>query len=176
MIEIEVVGIEKVEAFMRRMPLVTKRAARGAINDTLTHTRAGASKRIRSEFNILARDLKKQMVIKRATNAHLEGSVRIKGEPVPLLRFAARQTRKGVTAKIKKKGKRTLIRSAFMQTMDSGHKGAFKRLGRKRLPIAERKVISAPSMFRQHLDELEDDSLSFLDRRFKARMEYELSK
>ncbi len=43
----------------------------------------------------------------------------------------------GVSVQLNAQGPRTLIRSAFVATMKSGHKGIFRRRGDKRLPIDE---------------------------------------
>jgi hypothetical protein len=60
----------------------------------------------------------------------------VSGAPSPLSAFPHRQTRKGVTVSVNKNGSK-LIRSAFVATMKSGHKGVFVRRGNKRLPIDE---------------------------------------
>lgn len=51
------------------------------------------------------------------------------GTRIPLLDFSARQTKKGVSYKIDKKGKREKILHAFIGDMRSGHRGVFKRSG-----------------------------------------------
>lgn len=62
--------------------------------------------------------------------------MKVSGEPVPVSAFPHRQTKQGVVAEINV-GKRTLIKSAFVAMMASGHKGVFRRRGKTRLPIDE---------------------------------------
>lgn len=63
-------------------------------------------------------------------------TMRVRGEVVPVASFPHRQTRQGVRVEINT-GKTVLIRSAFLATMRSGHKGVFRRAGKARLPINE---------------------------------------
>ena len=48
-----------------------------------------------------------------------------------------------------KKNEVTTFKSAFVSTMKSGHKGIYQRVAKRSLPILEKRVISAPSMFEQ---------------------------
>lgn len=52
--------------------------------------------------------------------------MRVSGEPIPVSSFPVRQTKRGVSVAINT-GKRTLIKSAFIATMRSGHRGVFLR-------------------------------------------------
>lgn len=58
--------------------------------------------------------------------------------------FSAKQTKKGVTVRIKKSGGRKLIKHAFI-----GNQGRtmFMREGTKRLPIKSVKTVDVPQMF-----------------------------
>lgn len=89
--------------------------------------------------------------IVKATRAKLSGACSSTGALVPFFDgntgrplFAARQTAKGVTAKVLRNSSRKLIPRAFMGRMRSGHQGAFWRakVGARlaaRLPILELK-------------------------------------
>jgi hypothetical protein len=54
---------------------------------------------------------------------------------IPLYDFQARQTKRGVTARLGLR--RRTYPSTFIAKMPSGHPGAWKRTGKKRLPIVE---------------------------------------
>jgi hypothetical protein len=56
------------------------------------------------------------------------------GKEIPLAKYPARQTKRGVSVLVNK-GKRKLVRGAFLATMKSGHTGVFRREGKQRLPI-----------------------------------------
>lgn len=60
----------------------------------------------------------------------------VSGALVPVSAFPLRQTRKGISVAINT-GARSFIKSAFVATMKSGHRGVFLRSGKKRLPIKE---------------------------------------
>ena len=68
--------------------------------------------------------------------ARLAWRMDVSGALVPVSAYPHRQTRKGVSVAINK-GSRSLIRSAFVVTLKSGHKGVFLRKGDARLPIKE---------------------------------------
>lgn len=59
----------------------------------------------------------------------------------------------GIAVQILKGGKTTMLPSAFFARVNAGyhgfHIGAFNRKGKARLPIAEKRLISIPSMFNQ---------------------------
>jgi hypothetical protein len=97
-----------------------------AINHTLAKVRTASSKEIRQVYNISAKDIRQAISITKASRSNMTGFVIAKGKPIPLKAFKPRQTKQGVSVVIKK-GKRDLIRSAFLATMKSGHQGVFAR-------------------------------------------------
>nr|WP_080423625.1 phage tail protein [Burkholderia ubonensis] len=50
------------------------------------------------------------------------------GRPVALINYSARQGKGGVSAQVK--AGRTILRHAFIATMQNGHKGVFERTGK----------------------------------------------
>jgi hypothetical protein len=73
--------------------------------------------------------------------------MRVKGSRISLVKYGARQVRKGITVKVKKSGGRKLVRHAFIVTMPSGHVGVFTRDGRKRLPVSVHYGPGIPQLF-----------------------------
>ncbi len=101
--------------------------------------RAEAIRRIRAAKALKAKVVRKAMSKSRVATSvvsHMEWTISLDGKPVPLIEYRARQTKKGVTVAVNK-GKRSLVRSAFITTMKSGRKGVFVRRGKGRLPIDE---------------------------------------
>lgn len=96
-----------------------------AINHVAAKAKTQASRDIRQEYNVKAKDLKSAIYINKATRNYLEGTIIATGRPLPIMGFAARQTKKGVTVDVM--GQRKLIRGSFMATMNSGHRGVFAR-------------------------------------------------
>jgi hypothetical protein len=116
-----------------------KRALRKAGATALRDMRSEASKRIRTRKRISSRYVSRALSLRRPSGGDINSmkwSVLVSGEPVPLVAYPARQTAKGVSVEVNR-GKRTLIKGAFIATMKSGHKGVFRRRGKARLPIDE---------------------------------------
>lgn len=130
-----------------------------ALNKTATTARAQAGRNIRDAgYGIKVGAVKDAISIRRASPTELRSVVRATGRPIPLIKYSARQTAKGVTVAVK--NGRKLITHAFIATMGSGHKGVFIRTGnahkkvRKNgrviqsgLPIKELFGPSIPSAF-----------------------------
>lgn len=116
-----------------------RRALRKAGASALRDMKSEASKRIRARKRIKARYITRALTLRRAKGSDIgdmEWSIEVSGEAVPLVAYPARQMRKGVSVEVNR-GKRTLIKGAFISTMRSGHKGVFRRDGKARLPIKE---------------------------------------
>lgn len=116
-----------------------KRALRKAGATALRDMRSEASKRIRQRKRIKSRYITRALTLRRAKGADIAGmewAVDVSGEPVPLVAYPHRQTKKGVSVEVNR-GKRTLIKGSFVASMKSGHAGVFRRRGTARLPIDE---------------------------------------
>ena len=130
---------------------VGARALASALNRTLEQARTAMSREIRQEFNMPAAKVSAALRVRRASfkagrfrmEAVLESPSK-RGRSLNLINFAARQTRQGVTVKIKKGGPRKLIRGAFI-----GNDGrtVFIREGKSRLPIRAVQTIDVAQMF-----------------------------
>lgn len=115
------------------------RALRKAGATALRDMRAEASKRIRQRKRIRPSYISRALTLRRSSGsdiASMSWALRVSGEPVPLVAYPHRQTSKGVSVEVNR-GKRTLLKGAFVATMRSGHEGVFRRRGKGRLPIDE---------------------------------------
>lgn len=115
------------------------RALRKAGSTALRDMRSEATKRIRTRKRIKPSYISRALSLRRAKGsdiASMEWAVNVSGDPVPLVAYPHRQTAKGVSVEVNR-GKRTLLKGAFVATMKSGHEGVFRRRGRARLPIDE---------------------------------------
>ena len=146
--------IRQVQKLLAAVPRGWPKVASRAINRTATRARTRVVRAISSEVKIRQADVRKQIRVRRASYSRLEAHLVIWGRRIPLIRFGARQTRRGVTYQIGKAGGRKLIEHAFITTMPSGHHGVFIR-GRgqgpggmvRRLPIFERLGPSVPGIY-----------------------------
>ena len=116
-----------------------KRALRKAGATALRDMRSEASKRIRARKKIKTSYIRRAMTLQRSKGGDVSDfmvALNVSGEPVPLVAYPHRQTKKGVSVEVNR-GKRTLVKGSFKATMKSGHKGVFRRRGERRLPIDE---------------------------------------
>ena len=114
------------------------RAATRAINRTLTTVRADAARTVARDIGgVPVGQVRKAMEIVKARFRALHGRVLITGRRIPLIALRAsgpepsRGMGRGVSYSL---GGRHRIRSAFITTLKSGHRGVFKRV----LPSARR--------------------------------------
>ncbi len=140
----------------RIMPAIT-RAARKAGATALRDMRADASKRVRARKRIKAGVVSRAFILRRPRGSNTidggEWALDVRGTATSLTAYPARQTQKGVSVEVNR-GKRTLIKGAFIATMTrsgglggsavgahAGHKNVFIRQGKGRLPI--RKLLGS---------------------------------
>jgi hypothetical protein len=127
-------------ARLRGVPGALFRVLRASGSDAVRFLRTGSNRLIRQRKRFKASTLNRAMTLEYPSRARdiegLEWKLNVSGAPVPLAEFPHRQTAKGVSVGINV-SKRTLIKSAFVATMASGHEGVFEREGKSRLPISE---------------------------------------
>ncbi|MBW2342508.1 MAG: phage tail protein [Deltaproteobacteria bacterium] len=103
------------------------KVTRMAVNKTLTGVRTDATNEVSKVITPTKTRIRASISVKKMTTADDSAYVRCKGKQMPLIHFKARQTKKGVTVQVLKKGSRSLIKHAFIDDMRSGHKGVFVR-------------------------------------------------
>jgi len=137
-------GIERMLAGIpRALPKVVTRA----LNKTATGARAETVREIAAQVIIKQAEIRRNIVLKRASWRYWVASLRIKGRRIPLIAFRARQTKRGATYQIARTGGRKKLPHAFLATMPSGHKMVAKRKGMARLPIRELRGPSVVGVF-----------------------------
>ena len=98
-----------------------------AINRTLTAVNGEASVQVRKIYNLKATRIKKNFFYRKATKNNLHAHWKSKGEPVGLIRFGARQNRKGVSVKVETTDARTTIDHTFIRIGQNGSEHIFWR-------------------------------------------------
>lgn len=145
---------------------IEDKATVSALNRTATTVRAAAVREIRQEYpGLKAGAIREKLKILRANRGRLMSTVTLRGSRIALIEFSPRQTKKGVSVRIK--GQRKLIPHAFITTMKSGLKSVFVRAQNSKpynpvfrhgkgsrlrssgpdLPIAELMSLSLPRAF-----------------------------
>jgi hypothetical protein len=121
------------------------------LNKAADQGKTASVREISSEYAVSAKYARDRIAIKRASfrNGRLEMSVVIQAgngrkRAANVIAFTARQTKKGLTVKIKRTEGRKVIKGAFI-----GNKGrtVFRRKGKDRLPIEPVQTIDVPGMF-----------------------------
>jgi len=135
-----------------------------ALNRTATEARTKTSRMLAGEIGIKIGDVRKRITMSRASYRRWRSSIKISRRRIPLIRFGAKQTKKGVT--YKKDRKRVLISHAFITTMASGHTGVFKRKFSSRLPISE---LRGPSLGQVYVNA--QDAANQIHRESLSRLE-----
>ncbi len=122
-------------------------------SDAVRFLRTGSNRLIRQRKRFKASTLNKAMTLgfpsRAASIDALVWTMDVSGKPVPLVEFPHSQTQRGVSVGINV-SKRTLIQSAFIATMQSGHTGVFERVSSKRLPITELYSTKVTDVFQDH--------------------------
>ena len=156
-----------------------------ALNKTATQGRNVAQREIRQTINLKASRIKQVLKVKRATNADKMSAIRAGYQQVPVIYYnGVRQTKKGVSVRMRKDLPRFLFKGAFIATA-SGHKGAFRRKkGANRrtkgrpatsspnLPLIELKGPSPQNIFAEHIDIILKKNDAVLERNYKHELDF----
>lgn len=147
--------IADIDAFAQRAQSV---AVPRALNKLADQAKTAGLRAVNDEYQIGPRAFEKYLTAKIAGASDLEASLTAKGRGLPLQLFGPRQTKAGVSVRIK--GRRIVIPHAFIARLSSGRVGVFARgayggksskrefrasgqtfgrfrFGRRRLPINE---------------------------------------
>ena len=130
---------------------VAGKATASALNKTVAIAKTSMSREIRAEFVLPAAKVNQALRINRAraggASLYLQASLESpakRGRSLNLANFAARQTRKGVSFKIKRDGGRKTIPGSFL--INNG-RTVMIRTGKARLPIKALQTIDVAQMF-----------------------------
>lgn len=115
---------------------MNKAMSRG-INKTTRSARTKTARRIKEKINLGVSAVRKSIAMEKATFSRWRADLDVAGKRVPLIRFGASQTKKGLSYKIDRGDGRKKIPGGFKQTVASGHKGAFFRPDKTRFPIVQ---------------------------------------
>lgn len=135
----------------RAMERAVFRAAKKAGRDAIRAVRAQAKRKTRERVRIRAGYLANSALpIKYPKGQRIEAlewRMLVSGRPVPLGEYPRRQGRKGVAVEVQR-GRRVLIRSAFLASSRTGRKGVFLRPTAERYPMGHRLGLSVADSMR----------------------------
>lgn len=114
---------------------VVEKATVRALNKVVDQVKTAAAREMRDAgYNLKVSDIKKGLQTNKAFAGSLTAKVVASGRPIPLIKYGARQTSKGVSVDVLH-GRKT-IAGAFIATMPSGHTGVFVRVGNQHKKVA----------------------------------------
>jgi len=147
--DIDIKGIDELRKALD--PKLFDKAKRRTVRRMGQRFRANVSKEIRKDYNVNAKVIKKAI----SKGEFKDDTYRfyIKGRTINLIKFNARVLKKGgVSIKaIKKGGKRTKLRHAFIAKDKGGNLRIFERKGKERLPLRSVATLSVPQMFNKEV-------------------------
>ena len=97
---------------MRAVPNGLQRVIPPAINRTATQARTRASRRIREDLKVPVGQIRKRIIIKRATRARWAASLTLSNKRIPTVHLGARKATKGIYYNVA--GGKKLLRHAFI--------------------------------------------------------------
>lgn len=166
------VDIDPLLGSLKRLGVhLAEKAITRSLNRSIRGVNTDAIRAVRSELTLKAKDIRRDMRIRRAVPRTLEAALVVEVKGTGLIKFKARDTTRGVTVKVKKRGGRKRLPGAFIaRAKTSGSRQVFTReRGAGRTPI--KKLFS--TAVGQYLDD--DDVLDPIGRGAFRRFEKELS-
>jgi hypothetical protein len=137
-------AVAEVQALRKDIDKATYRALNRAIDKVATET----GREIRKEYNVRQKAITSALRKRRAHKKSLFARLIVEGVRLGLIEFAARQNRAGTSVKIKVKGGRKTVKSAFIAANTAtGYRGVWRRVGKDRYPIRNLTSISVPQAF-----------------------------
>jgi len=116
-VEIDQGQLLKVKMMLAGVKKAAPRVISRAMNKTLTGIQSKAAKEVSGEYNITQKQVKPDFTLSKASVARLAAGFYSTGRPRSLTSFSGtRQTKKGVSVKIKKNGPRKTLKHAFIAT------------------------------------------------------------
>lgn len=177
-IRIDPVSWRRMRRLLAAVPQGMPRVVSRAINKTAVSARAKVVRALAGLTGLRQKDIRDRMRIRKATYRRWWARIHISPRRIPLIRFGARQTRKGVTYRGEGR-KRQLVPGAFIATMPGGELGVFKRSTGQSLPIYERFGPSLGMVYanaQRLADGVLADARSMLDRNIVAQTKLLLEK
>ncbi|WP_018935656.1 MULTISPECIES: phage tail protein [unclassified Thioalkalivibrio] len=180
MIELDTQGasIRQLERIAREVSIgIVPDSISRALNRATTATRTRASSAIRQVYNVPAAEVRGTFRITRASRTRPEALIESRGVRLPLSRFGARQTRRGVTLNVRRSTGRRLLSGGFFGQGSMPSSRLFRREGSARLPVEQLFGPAVPQMLqesgveRQVLQRAEEVYLSTLEHELRRRID-----
>lgn len=177
MISVDIKEIYKVEKELGKYKSQAPSVISRAINRAATNAKTNASKKVREQYTVKAKDVKDTIKIKKATKSNLVSIVKSSGERIPLIKFKVSppnprpSTHPVLKVGVKKGGLKTLV-GAFVADVN-GNK-VFKRTSSSRLPIQQLFGPAVPQMMNN--DSVKDYIEQEATKMYQQRLDHEIER
>jgi hypothetical protein len=113
-IELDKAALAEVKVALAGVENGASRVLSRAINKTLDGVRTDSVNEIAKDITPKKSVIRGTFTVKKTTVSNLEGRTSSKGKPLGLIHYQARKTKKGVSVKVKRNGKRSVIPGSFI--------------------------------------------------------------
>ena len=111
---IDFTGMQELRVLFSGVRNASTRILSRAMNKTLDGVKTDSVNEIAKDITLTKTRIRKTFTVKKTTISNMTGRTFSKGAPVGLINYQARQTKKGVSVKVKRAGKRSVIPGAFI--------------------------------------------------------------
>jgi len=118
--------LKEVERMLAAIPGALPKVMSRGLNRTATEARTLTSRRLSQSTGLRVKDVRDRIGVERASFKNWRSAIRFRAGGLPIVRFPHEQTGQGILWR-PSRGKRILIRHAFIATMKAGHTGVFLR-------------------------------------------------
>jgi len=144
-IKVDEKSLKEAERILRAVPRAFPRVLSRAINRTIDMAATDLKRRTAEQINLPKGEIAKGIGKRKASYSSLGGAIDAVPYRPALTKFkGTRQLKRGVKYRIGAEGFKMILHG-FIATMESGHRGVFKRLDIRRLPIKE---LRGPSIWK----------------------------
>ena len=186
MMEIRIEGIENLNQRLRDAEKACQMTAKRAVSKTATSVRAEWARAVSKEIALGVGMIKDAIKVRKEGGGEAliirvdsRGSKKLgtkrSARAIPIQTFKPRQTKTGVSVRIKKSAGRKKIKSAFITAMPGGHRGVFTRAkNAKRLPVKELFTTAVEDVASDTLPDMKQFAARRLNEIFERQLDYEL--
>jgi len=125
--------LDRIRRQLSGIPGAMPRVMSEAINRTATSARAEIVRRLAGEINASQTSIRRVIRIQKARRSHWVATIDLFSKRIPLIKFGAARLKKGVSYQIlSSTGRKQIVgdpAEVFIQTLPSGHKGVWRRVG-----------------------------------------------
>ncbi len=121
--------LEQAKLYFRGIENKIPKLLERTLNKSIRGARTDASKEIRKEVAVKAKNVNKTFKVYKASakRQKLAAGLESAGRALPLIAYQTRQLKKGVSVNVSKDTGKSVVPHAFIAQMPSGHKGVFQR-------------------------------------------------